>query len=200
MPKKDLNYTVFDIETQKSFKEISDRKKIHNLKISVVGVYDSSQDKYEAYEEKDLIKVDEIFRRAGLIIGFNSNGFDLPVLAPYLFTPVERLNSLDLMEEIQKSLGHRVTLQSVAEGTLGQNKSGDGLGAIELYKEGKIKELKKYCLDDVKLTKEIYEYGCQHGKIKFVSNRDWQTREVPVKWGGLKVPQKTETAFPNSLF
>jgi DNA polymerase elongation subunit (family B) len=200
MPKKDLHYVIFDIETQKSFKEISDRKKIHNLKISVVGLYDSARDVYEAYEEKNLIKVDEIFRNADVVVGFNSNGFDLPILAPYLFTHIENLCSFDLMEEIQKSLGHRVNLQSVAEATLGMNKSGNGLGAIEMYKEGRIEELKKYCLQDVQITKEIYEYGCKHKKIFFLSNRDWQKHEVPVKWGSIKAPEKEEVAFPSSLF
>jgi len=75
MPKKDLHYVVFDIETQKSFKEISDRKKLYQLKISVVGLYDSERDVYEAYEEKDLMKVDEILRKADVAIGFNSDGF-----------------------------------------------------------------------------------------------------------------------------
>jgi len=131
--KKDLHYVVFDIETQKSFKEISDRKKLYQLKISVVGVYDSKKDEYEAYEEKDLMKVDEIFREADVAIGFNSDGFDFPVIAPYLFTPVKNIRSLDLMLEIQKSIGHRVSLQSVAEGTLGSSKSGEGLGARVLY-------------------------------------------------------------------
>ena len=200
MTKKKLNYVVFDIETQKSFKEITDRKKIYQLKVSVVGLYDSSRDVYEAYEEKELIKVDEIFRKADVMIGFNSDGFDFPVIAPYLFTPIESFNSLDLMVEIQKELGHRVALNSVAEATIGGVKSGDGLGAIELYREGKIDELKKYCLDDVRITKEIYEYGCEHGKIKFTSNRDWQTREVPVKWGKLNFEKKEEEAFPSSLF
>lgn len=200
MAKKDFNYVVFDIETQKSFKEISDRKKLHQLKVSVVGLYDSSRDVYEAYEEKEVFKLDEIFRKADVIIGFNSNGFDFPVLVPYLFTPLEQFHSLDLLEEIQKTLGHRVSLQSIAEATLGAHKSGDGLGAIELFKEGKMEELKRYCLDDVRLTKEIYEYGIKHGKILFTSNRDWQTREVPVTWGKLKTPEKKEAAFPSSLF
>lgn len=199
MAKSPLRYIVFDIETQKSFKEI-DRSKIHLLKVSVVGLYDSATDTYEAYEEKDMIKVDEKFRNADVLIGFNNIDFDMPVLAPYLFTPVQNLFQIDLMQEIQKVRGHRVTLQSVAEATLKMNKSGDGLGAIEMFKEGRIEELKKYCLDDVKITKEIYEYGVQNKKIFFTSNRDWQTHEVKVDWGSIKPPVKAEAAFPTSLF
>jgi DEAD/DEAH box helicase domain-containing protein len=194
-----LHYIVFDIETQKSFKEI-DRSKIHLLKVSVVGLYDSATDTYEAYEEKDLIKVDEKFRSADVIIGFNNIDFDMPVLAPYLFTPAQNLFQIDLLQEIQKVRGHRVTLQSVAEATLKMSKSGDGLGAIEMFKEGRIEELKKYCLDDVRITKEIYEYGVEHKKILFTSNRDWQTHEVKVNWGSIQPPAKVEAAFPTSLF
>lgn len=199
MPKNALHYIVFDIETQKSFKEI-DRKKIHLLKVSVVGLYDSAADSYEAYEEKDLMKLDEKFRQADLVIGFNCIGFDLPILAPYLFTPVEQLHVLDLMDEIQKVRGHRVTLQSVAEATLKSRKTADGLDAIEMYRDGRIEELKKYCLNDVKLTKEIYEYGLKHGKVYFISNRDWQTHEIPVEWGKIKPSVKNEAIFPTSLF
>ena len=199
MAKNPLHYIVFDIETQKSFKEI-DRSKIHLLKVSVVGLYDSATDTYEAYEEKDMIKVDEKFRNADALIGFNNIDFDMPVLAPYLFTPVQNLFQIDLLQEIQKVRGHRVTLQSVAEATLKMSKSGDGLGAIEMFKEGRIDELKKYCLDDVRITKEIYEYGVEKKKIFFTSNRDWQTHEVKVDWGSIKPPAKAEAAFPTSLF
>jgi DEAD/DEAH box helicase domain-containing protein len=199
MPKKPLHYVVFDIETQKSFKEI-DRSKIHKLGISVVGLYDSATDTYQAYEERDIMKVDEKFRQADALIGFNCAGFDLPVLAPYLFTPVSNFFVIDLMDEIQKVRGHRVTLQSVAEATLKMSKSGDGLGAIEMFKEGRIEELKKYCLDDVRITKEIYEYGAKNRKIYFTSNRDWQTHEVPITWGDIKPPVKAAADFPTSLF
>jgi DEAD/DEAH box helicase domain-containing protein len=194
-----LHYIVFDIETQKSFKDI-DRSKLHRLKVSVAGLYDSGTDSYEIYEEKEVYKIDEKFRSADVLVGFNCLGFDLPILAPYLFTPVQNFLVVDLMEEIQKVRGHRVTLQSVAEGTLNIHKTGDGLGALEMYQEGRMEELKKYCLDDVRLTKEIYEYGAQNEKIYFVSNRDWQTHEVPVKWGRVRPALKPEPVFPTSLF
>jgi len=57
---------------------------------------------------------------------------------------------------------------------------------------------------DVRITKDVYEYGLKHGKIKFQSNRDYQIYEVPVSWGNamneMKEKKKTESAFPTSLF
>lgn len=196
-------YVVLDVETQRGFNEV-ERKKIHLLKISVACVYDSGTDSYTAYEEKDLMKLDEVLKRADLVIGFNVRDFDLEVLQPYILTPVKTLPVLDLLVEFEKARGHRISLQSVAQATLQCSKSGSGWDAIRLYKEGRMEELKSYCMDDVKITKDVYEYGVKNGKIFFISNRDYQTHEVPVKWGNaldeIRSQKKDETEFPTSLF
>ena len=201
MTKPAGRYLVLDIETQKGFNEV-DRKKLHLLKVSVVCLYDSKTDSYQAFEEKELMKLEEILKQADLIVGFNIRDFDMEVLAPYLVTPVKNLPVLDLLVEIEKVRGHRVSLQSVAQATLGLSKSGTGWDALQLYKEGRMEELKKYCLDDVRITKDVYEYGTKNGKVKFISNRDYQTHEIPVSWGeALKeVKEKKEESFPTSLF
>ena len=66
--------------------------------------------------------------------------------------------SLDLLEVIAQSLGFRVKLDDVAQATLGYGKSGHGLQAVEWWKQGDQK-IKDYCLQDVKVTKEVYEFG-----------------------------------------
>lgn len=196
-------YVVLDVETQKGFHEV-DRKKLHLLKISVACVYDSQTDSYHAFEEKEMLKLEELLKQADLVVGFNIRDFDFEVLAPYLVTPVKNLPVLDLLVEFEKARGHRASLQSIAQATLNVSKSGTGWDAIKLYNEGRMDELKKYCLDDVRITKDVYEYGIRHGKILFVSNRDYQTHEVPVAWGNalkeMKEQKKTESVFPTSLF
>lgn len=195
-------YMVLDIETQKGFNEV-DRKKLHLLKVSVACIYDSKTDSYMAFEEKEMLKLEEMLKLADLIVGFNIRDFDMEVLAPYLMTPVKNFPILDLLVEIEKVRGHRVSLQSVAQATLKSSKSGSGWDAIRLYKEGRLEELKKYCMDDVRITKDVYEYGLKNSRIFFVSNRDYQTHEVPVDWKNavkdLK-EQKKEDVFPTSLF
>ena len=196
-------FIVLDIETQKGFNEI-DRKKLNLLKISVACIYDSKTDSYLAFEEKEIGKLEEILKQADLVIGFNIRDFDFEVLAPYLVSSVKNLPVLDLLVEFEKARGHRISLQSVAQATLKASKSGSGLDAIQLFRDGKMEELKKYCFDDVRITKDIYEYGIKHGKISFISNRDYQTHEVPVSWGSalkeVKEKKKAENAFPTSLF
>jgi DEAD/DEAH box helicase domain-containing protein len=196
------HYVVLDIETQKGFHEV-DRKKLHLLKVSVACIYDSIADDYFAFEEKEMLKLEEYLKKADMVIGFNLRDFDMEVLAPYFLTPVKNFPMLDLLVEFEKIRGHRISLQSLAQATLKTSKSGSGWDALQLYKDGKIDELKRYCIDDVRITKDLYEYGLQHGKIYFVSNRDYQTHEVSVSWGNAikeMKEKKAENAFPTSLF
>jgi DEAD/DEAH box helicase domain-containing protein len=193
---------VLDIETQKGFHEV-DRKKLHLLKVSVACIYDSKTDSYLAFEEKELSKLEEIMKQADLVIGFNIRDFDFEVLAPYFMTPMKNFPILDILVEFEKVRGHRASLQSIAQATLQTSKSGSGWDALTLYKEGRLEELKKYCFDDVRITKNVYEYGLKNGKISFLSNRDYQTHEVPVAWGNVLSElkgQKKEQSFPTSLF
>lgn len=192
------NYLVLDLETQKTFDEVG-RQNLHKLKVSVVGVYDYLTDEYKCYCENEISLLEERLRTVDLLIGFNIRKFDMPVLAPYLFLSVDTLPILDLMEEIEKVRGHRVSLHSVAQATLGVTKSGEGWNAVNLYDQGRMDELKKYCLNDVKLTRDIYEFGCRENRVYFISNRDWKKYEIPIGWNSSEEAKKA-VSFPTSLF
>src|SRR3989338_8647890 len=175
------NYLILDLETQKTFDAVG-RQNLHKLKVSVVGTYDYLSDSYRIYHESEISSLEERLKTAELVIGFNIRRFDFPVLAPYLFLSIDTLPVLDLMEEIEKVRGHRVGLHSIAQATLGIAKSGEGLGAVGLFEQGRMEELKRYCLNDVRLTKEIYDYGCRENRVYFISNRDWKKYEVQISW------------------
>jgi len=191
-----LKKIVLDLETQKSFQEVGGRGKNHLLKISVCGIYDYSTDKYSIYEEHELPKLAPILQTADQIIGFNIKDFDFEVLKPYLNFDIFLVPYLDLLEEIEKVIGHRIKLELVAQGTLGVGKSGSGLGALLYYKNGRMDLLKKYCLDDVKITKQIYDYALKNNKLLY---KDFfKTKEI-----GLKIPeavQRTGIMHQASLF
>lgn len=200
------NILVIDLETQKSFKEVGSRAKLEKLKISVAGVYDYLSDQYMTYEEKEIMLLEKRIQEADMLIGFNIRRFDLPVLAPYLFIKIDGLPVLDLLDDIEKNRGHRASLDSIAKPTLKKAKSGSGTDALTLFKENKMEELKRYCLDDVRLTKEIYEHGCREGKVFFTSTWDYKTYEIPVSWNQqaeeiMKRAASVRTSsFPSSLF
>jgi len=190
---------VLDLETQRDFSEVEGRKQ-ELLGVSVVGIYRYSLDCYEAYLESELATLAPILQQAELVIGFNIHRFDLPVLSPYLTFPVSTIPVLDLLDEVVKNLGHRVSLESLAQATLGRGKTASGLDALRWFKEGKFELIKQYCLEDVKLTKELYEFGKQYGKL-YASSRYGQDKlEIPVIFPDRKRDEATITKLLYEAF
>lgn len=186
------NVIVLDLETKFTFDEVGGRDKYESLGISLAGLYDYRTKAFDALEEKDISKLETRLMDSPLVIGFNIKKFDMPVLRPYLKLDPTKLPMLDIMEEIQNVVGHRVSLDSVAKATVGAGKSGDGLDAIRYYRSGDIDNLKKYCLMDVKLTRDVYEYGCREKAVYFISKFGGEKVKVPVAWempGTAKEPE-----------
>jgi len=174
-----LKKIVLDLETQKSFQEVGGRGKNHLLKISVCGIYDYTSDRYLTFEEHELPKLSPMLQTADQIIGYNIKDFDFEVLKPYLNFDIFQVPYLDILEEIEKVLHHRIKLDVVAQGTLGSGKTGSGLEALAFFKNGRMDLLKKYCLDDVKITKQVYEYALRNHKLLY---KDFfNTKEIPIK-------------------
>lgn len=171
---------VLDIETQNSFADVGGL--FHDkLKISLIGVYFFETGEYRAYLEPELPELWPKLERADRIIGYNTKGFDYPVMNAYYPGDLAAFPSLDLLEEISNDLGFRVKLDDVAAATLGYGKSGHGLQAIEFFRKGEIDKLRDYCLMDVKITKEVYEYGKAHGEL-FYFDRSGVKKPVKVNF------------------
>lgn len=161
------NEIVLDIETQNTFQEVG----AYNpalLKVSLVGVYSYQTDEYTSFLEDELPKLWPILEHADRIIGYNINGFDLPVLAQYYPGDLLRFPTLDIMQEIERVIGFRIKLDDVAKATLGVGKNGHGLQAVEFFRNGEIEKLRTYCLHDVKVTKEVYEFGKANQRLEYV--------------------------------
>lgn len=156
---------VLDLETKYTFRQQTDPK---NLEVSVVGIYNYKDRSLKCFEENELPKLFPFLEEASFIIGFNIDNFDLPVLQKYYPGKITQFKTLDILEEIKKIIGRRLALNDVIFATLGKRKTGHGLQAINYYQEGKIDELKKYCLDDVMLTKELFDYGVKNGKVYYL--------------------------------
>lgn len=175
---------VIDLETKKAFAEVGGEKNIHDLGISVAGVYSYGQDAFFAFEEHELPRLAEMLKQTVHVIGFNIIHFDLPVLEPYVDKSIlAPIAVTDIFADAVKFLGHRVGLGGVAKATLGEGKSGKGLDALEWFRQGRVEEVKKYCLDDVRLTRDLYEYGKKNGHILFESYIDHKVHSIPVAWG-----------------
>lgn len=165
---------VFDIETQSAagadFKD---------MRISVVGVYFYETDEYQCFEEKEFPQLWKRLEKSDRLIGYNSRYFDTPILNNYYPGDLNRFSQLDMLEQIHKALGFRLKLDDVAAATVGVRKSGHGLQAVEWWKQGEIQKIKDYCLQDVKVTKAVYEYGLKYGALAY-EDRLGGRKAIPV--------------------
>ncbi|MEK7552176.1 MAG: ribonuclease H-like domain-containing protein [Patescibacteria group bacterium] len=187
---------VFDIETKNIFTDVGSTNPA-DLDISVVCLYDYEKDSYHSFLEKDFSLMWPIIEKADMLIGYNSNHFDIPLLNKYYSGDLTKFRSLDLLHEIRQSYGRRMKLDQVAEGTLGTKKSGNGLQAVYWWKSGEIDKIIKYCLDDVKITKEVYDYALKNNSLKFKEGG----KIIPIKLDTSKWEEKKESAgITSSLF
>ena len=161
-----LKKIVYDLETQRAFDEVEGRD-VGKLGVSIVVVYDYSDNTYKSFREHELKKLWPLFEDADLIVGYNHKSFDNKVLNTYYSGDMSMFSHLDLLEEFYKAAGFRVRLDDMAQATLNQKKSGHGLQAIKWFKEGNFDALEHYCKQDVKVTKDLYEYALKNKKLLY---------------------------------
>ncbi len=191
-----MKYVVFDIETAQAFSSL--RANVDHLELALVGVYDSETDSYSSYIKEELPHLWPLLERTDLLIGYNSNTFDIPILNRYYPGDLTKIPSLDLLAEIYKVLGRRIRLQSLAEATLGKSKKGDGLKAVEWWQDGKVEKVREYCIEDVRITKELYDYVLAHGILKYKDLREIRDMKIDTaNWGKANTSAPSLThAFP----
>lgn len=175
-----LPYIVLDLETRESFRDVGSFDPA-KLTISVAGLYDARTRTERVFRQEELGELEGILTQAPRVVGFNLLGFDYHVLRPVLRIDPFTLPTVDVFDRLQRELGFRPKLDDVAAATLGKRKSGNGLEAIRLYQQGNWDALARYCLDDVRLTRDIYVYGLTHGHVKFPA-RTGEILDVKATW------------------
>ncbi len=171
----------FDIETQNTLQEVGGHYP-ERLKVSVAVTYNTDDEAFHHYTEAKMPALVAELQTTGLVVGFNLYGFDYPVVQQYTSEmQLDTLPTVDMMAVIEKQLGHRVGLATVATATLGINKSADGLQAVRWWRQGRLKEIIEYCQQDVEVTRRVYEFGKLNRYVQFY-DRSYRLRKVPVAW------------------
>jgi DEAD/DEAH box helicase domain-containing protein len=177
-----MNIVVFDLETQNLFEDVGGRSNIGALKVSCAVTWSSVRNDFALYWEKDIPALVTELKSAGRVVGFNVKSFDYEVLRPY--APDERLQflpTLDIMDDLFRTLSFRVSLDAVARATLGNTKAASGTQAVEWWRSGELSKLAEYCKVDVDVTRRIYEFGCENGFIQYYT-RLGSKQKVKVNW------------------
>jgi DEAD/DEAH box helicase domain-containing protein len=174
-------YGVFDIETRRSAQDVGGWHRAERMGISVAVLYDGREDRFFSFEEHETDKLLEHLFSLDLVIGFNNKRFDNRVLSAYTSQKLSRLPSLDILEEITGQLGYRLSLDRLAEYTLGVKKTGNGLLALKWFEQGRMDLLVKYCRKDVEITRDLFLFGLHQQHLLF-RNKAGKVVRLPVNF------------------
>ena len=176
------NVVYFDLETQRTANDAGGWSRKRDMGMSIGVTYSTALEEYRIYTERNVDDLVDQLRRADLVVGFNVINFDYEVLGAY--TPLDlsySVPTLDMLVEVERTLGHRLPLDSLASATLGVGKTAEGLDAIRWWREGRLLEIAEYCCFDVKCTMMVHEHGAKHRELHY-HDRFQQKKKMAVAW------------------
>ena len=176
-----MRYMVVDVETRRSAQEVGGWHKAHDMGVSVAVLYDSASDAYFPFEQDALPEMFDLLARAERVVGFNIISFDYAVLQGFARFDLRSLPTLDILVHVHRQFGRRVSLDALANATLGSAKSASGMQALRWWKEGKLTEITRYCKKDVEITRDLYLHVCKHGYLCCLGKTGGQVR-IPLSW------------------
>ncbi|MEW6402755.1 MAG: ribonuclease H-like domain-containing protein [Chloroflexota bacterium] len=177
-----MNYVFFDLETQNLFQEVGGRQNVGQLKVACAVTWSSQRNDFCVYWEKDTPALIDELKSATKVIGFNLRDFDYQVLQPY--SPAIRLASiptLDLLQDVSRSLGFRLSLDTIANASLGAAKTADGIQSVQWFRAGELEKVAEYCKADVDITRRVFEFGRDNGYI-FYRSKLGSKMKLSVNW------------------
>ncbi len=175
------NTIFFDLETQRLANEVGGWNNIHKMGLSVAVTYATADAAFCHFTQDQASDLVAELQRADLVVGFNVMRFDYTVLQPYTDVPLHQLPTVDMLQDLHRQLGFRVSLDAVASATLNATKSADGIQAVEWYRRGEIDKVMAYCERDVEVTRDVYEFGKRHRFVRYRDRRH-RMRQAPVPW------------------
>ena len=200
------NEVIFDLETQKFFDEIAGSDPA-NLGVSILSIYVRTVDEnfneikgeMISFFEEEIPKTWDYFKNATRLIGFNSKHFDVPALKNYLPIELTKIPHLDILEQVKEVNGKRISLNAIVKETLGDHKADDPRNAIiywQKHDKESLRKLKFYCEEDVRLTKEVYDYGLKNRILKFKDYwNDIKTIDVDFSYPRIDKPTEEQISL-----
>jgi DEAD/DEAH box helicase domain-containing protein len=176
-----MKVITFDIETTgDTTNGVFD---ITKQELTMACFHDSETGEISSYLKEELPRLWPLLEHADILVGYNSDHFDIPILNKYYSGDLTKIKSVDLLKEVRDVLGRRLRMDNLAEATLGRKKIADGMQAVRWWQEGNIEKIREYCAEDVRITRELYDYAKEHKKLKY---KDYDgVREVklnPLNW------------------
>jgi hypothetical protein len=137
--------------------------------ISVIGAFDYSTQRYRVFLEDNFTDFILLARNTELLVTFNGIGFDNKVVEACI-GPLGQPENYDLMAEMMVAADtdnrKGFSLDATCKANFGFGKSMDGGLAPVNWQEGRRGTVIDYCLNDVRLTKVLFDRVKQNGGLR----------------------------------
>jgi hypothetical protein len=191
MRRSEMRTLVYDIEVMKGPDEVEGGwSNPEGMGFGTAVVYDYEEDLYHFFGPSEADKLRD-FLSTSLVVSFNGIKFDNAVLLgnDYLkrrsesgFTPI--WEDFDILVEVVKAKygvntvsaaeakvgadevhDGTIGLNALAKATIGLEKTGHGSKAPQMIREGRLSEVFSYNLNDVRLTRMLYDFIQKYGYL-----------------------------------
>ncbi len=184
-----MDALIYDIEIVKAIKGRSEDyipgieycggfRDYDNMGISVIGAYDYVSDRYRVFCADNFADFGALMEEREFLVGFNNIGFDNKTIraALNICRDIDAW-SYDILAEMWRAAGLNPTkfhprthggfgLDATASVNLGAKKTGHGALAPVQWQRGEIGAVIDYCLEDVRLTKALFDQIIMDGILK----------------------------------
>ena len=169
-----------DVEPQRTAESVSGN--LDKVGVSVAAAYSPNANQLRIFTEENICDLSAILKEADVVAGYNILHFDLAVLRGYKAVSFENVQILDLMQEVEKDLGHRIPLSNFRAATLGHAPEHDGLDMIKFWQNGEKEKVIEGCCNDVLAMCALHEYGMSHGEIFYFAGTTQRLTRLKVNW------------------
>ena len=159
----DLGTVYLDLATRLTATEAGGWHKLGQLGVSIAVAVTSRGP--QIFTEDKIQELARVLSRAERIVGYNLRNFDLKVLAGYAGFSTGQARVVDLLDEVERAAGRRVSLQALASATLGIRLSCNSLEMVKLWKGGKLLDVIEGCSNQVFAIKALHEHARAHGDL-----------------------------------
>lgn len=164
-----MHYKVFDLEILRTIEEVGGWDATSKMGVACCVVYDNKSRSFRVFGDGDEKRATDYILDSDLVVGFNHVSFDWRVLlgidksvAVESTMPMISRPQYDVLVEVRRAAGvtnfvKGYKLDQIAQTNLHREKRMSGDLAPIAWKAGKYCDVIDYCIDDVALTRDLFE-------------------------------------------
>jgi DEAD/DEAH box helicase domain-containing protein len=160
-------HLYLNLTTQKASDDVGGWQHKHLLGLGIAVIYDTADASYHVYTEESMEALITHLQQGDLIISFNTHDFDYQVLQPYTNVPLPSLPTYAMLDEIQRTLGYRLSFKHLLQETLDVERPDDRLDTVTWYRHAQSEAIITACRRDIDWMRDLIRHIRHTGSLRY---------------------------------